>query len=195
MLPKGADPTKGYDPGGTDEDWGKKDDSTSAVGKSYKIKTSKFRRNKVARRVAQEANRRIEILENDIVRLRESLKGTERKLNRYVGIVRFTESQKRAHALLNRAVRQGILPEEMVTESRVLRESLYGLNERDQVREIKKTALLLESAQEGVVSRLTESVEGGGARGGAASYLRTAGAENSELAAGFAEDGIPVKDE
>jgi len=194
-LPKGGDPTKGYDPGGTDEDWGKKDDSTSAVGKSYKIKTSKFRRNKVARRVAQEANRRIEILEHNVMRLRESLKATGRTLNRYKGIVRFTESQKSAHRLLNRAVEEGFLPEEMVNESRVLRESLYGLSERDQIREIKKTALLLESAQEGVVSRLSESVDGSGARGGAVSYIRTAGAEDSELAAGFADDGIPLKDE
>ena len=193
-LPKGADPTKGYDPGGTDEDFGKKDDSTSAVGKSYKIKTSKYRRNKVARRVAQEANRRIEILEHNLMRLRESKRATERKLNRYVGIVRFTESQKRAHRLLSIAVDKGVLPEEMA-ESRPLRESLYGLNQDAQIREIKKTALLLESAQEGVVSRLTESVEGSGARGGAASYFRTAGAEDSELAGGFADDGIPIKDE
>jgi hypothetical protein len=145
--------------------------------------------------VAQEANRRIEVLESNIMRLRESNKALLRKNDRYKGIVRFTESQKSAHRLLREAVEAEILPEAMAT-SKTLRESLYGLSEDKQYREIKKTALLLESAQEGTLSRLTESVEGNGARGSVASFVRgTAGAENSELASGFADFGIPMKKE
>jgi hypothetical protein len=55
-------------------------------------------------------------------------------------------------------------------------------------------ARLLESATEGAIARLSESVDGAGARGGVVSW-RPTGAENSELLDGLASDGIPVKED
>ena len=192
-FPKGADPTRGYEK--SDEDWGKEDDSTSGTGKSYKMKTSRFSRNRAMRKVAKpivrEANRRIEKLEAFISRLRESNRAKDRKINRYAGIMRFNESKKTAHSLLNLAIEKEILTQGV---ARQLRESLYGLNYKEQVHEVKMAAQLLESATEGTIARLSESVDGVGARGGVASW-RPAGAENSELTEGFASDGIPMKEE
>jgi hypothetical protein len=191
-LPKGADPDRGYED--SDEDWGKEDSSTSGTGKSYKMKTSRFSRNKLQRKVAKpivrEANRRIERLGNEVSRLRESNRAKDRKIERYKGIMRFNESKRSATELLNLAVDKEILSQ---GAARTLRESLYGLNRREQIHEIKMAAQLLESATEGAVARLTESVDGNGARGGVVSW-RTTEAEDSVLA-GFAEDGIPVVDE
>lgn len=192
-LPKGADPDRGYED--SDEDWGKEDSSTSGVGKSYKMKTSRFSRNRAQRRIAKpivrEANRRIEELEEFVSRLRESNRAKDRKINRYQGIMRFQESVKSANKLVKLAVDREILS---VGAARQLRESLYGLNKKEQVHEIKMAARLLESATEGAIARLSESVDGAGARGGVVSW-RPAGAENSELLEGFASDGIPVKEE
>lgn len=192
-LPKGADPDRGYED--SDTDWGKEDSSTSGVGKSYKMKTSRFSRNKIQRRIAKpivrEANRRIEHLTREVSRLRESARAKDRKIERYKGIMRFNESKKSAHQLLNLAIEKEILT---LGAARTLRESLYGLSRPEQVREIKHSAQLLESATEGALSRLTESVDGQGARGGVASW-RPTGADNSELVNGFAEDGIPMREE
>lgn len=186
-LPKGADPSRGYDD--SDEDFGKKDDSTSGVGKSYKIKTSRFSRNRQARRVVHEANRRIDILEDKVFRLRESRKAAIQRADRYQGIVQFNESKVRGNRLLREAVNKEILPEGYAIS---LSSKIAGLTEREQIREIKSHARLLESATEGAVSRLTESVDGNGARGGVASYVRTAEAD-SELTSGLAEAGVPMK--
>lgn len=191
-LPEQGDPTRGYDP--PDQGYGKVDSSTSGVGKSYKIKTSRFAHNKLARKAVKEANRRIEVLEEAVRRLRESRNAAERKNLRYKGILSFIDSKKNAERIIREAIRKDVLPEEML-QSRTLRESLWGMSPREQYLEIRRTAMLLESAQEGTLSRLQESVEGSGARGSVASYLRTAGAENSELVDGFANAGIPMKRE
>jgi hypothetical protein len=192
-LPKGADPDRGYED--SDEDFGTEDDSTSGVGKSYKIKTSRFARNRRARKFAKpivrEANRRIEKLEGFIARLRESNRAKDRKIVRYKGIMRFNESVKSANQLTSLAVEKEILT---LGAARTLRESLYGLNRKEQVHEIKMAARLLESATEGAIARLSESVDGAGARGGVVSW-RPTGAENSELLDGLASDGIPVKED
>ena len=191
-LPKGVDDTKGY--GDRDEDFGKEDDSTSGVGKSYKIKTSRFARNRKARRivkpVVREANRRIEFLTNKLRRVRESNRSKDRKIEHYRGKFRLMESGRNATTLLREAVHKEILPEGV---ARDLYRELLGLGRDDQIRKIKSTARFLESAQEGVVSRLTESVDGNGARGSVVSW-GTAGAEDSELIEGLAVDGVPMKE-
>jgi hypothetical protein len=190
-LPKGADPDRGYED--SDEDWGKEDSSTSGTGKSYKIKTSRFARNRAARKivkpVVREANRRIERLEQFVLRLRESNRAKDRKINRYSDIMRFNESKKMANELLGLAVEKEVLTNGV---ARQLRESLYGLTRKEQVHEIKMAARLLESATEGTIARLSENVDGAGARGGVVSW-RPTGADNSALLEGFASDGIPVK--
>jgi hypothetical protein len=190
-LPKGADPERGYED--SDEDYGKSDDSTSGVGKSYKIKTSRFARNrqmrKIAKPIVREANRRIEALENMVHRLRESHSAQSEQIDTYRGKLRFIESQKSARRLLREAVRQEVLPEGMAEE---MEPTLYGYSRDRQIREITRQARLLESAQEGVISRLSESVEGSGARGGAVSW-RPAATDFSDLAEGLAGDGIPMK--
>lgn len=190
-LPKGADPSRGYED--SDEDYGKSDDSTSGVGKSYKIKTSRFARNRKMRRIARpivrEANRRIEHLTGLVHKLRESNSEKAELIDNYRGKFRRLESQKSARSLLREAVREGVLPENMAEE---FEPTLYGLSRDVQIREITKQARLLESAQEGVISRLSESVEGSGARGGAVSW-RPAATDFSDLAEGLAGDGIPMK--
>jgi hypothetical protein len=191
-LPKGADPSRGYDD--SDEDWGKEDSSTSGVGKSYKLKTSRFARNrrqaKVAKPIVREANRRIEHLSGLVARLRESNRAKDQKIDRYRGKMRFIESDKSARRLLREAVKKEIIPE---NAPNTLYPILLGLNEKQQIREIKRAAYFLESATEGALSRLTESVEGSGARGGFASW-GSAG-QNSELQDGLASLGVPMKQE
>lgn len=190
-LPKGVDDTKGYTD--RDESYGREDDSTSGVGKSYKIKTSRFAKNRKARQIAKpivrEANRRIEYLTEKIRRLTESNRGKDRKIVHYRGKFRMMESGRTATSLLREAVRKEILPEGVASD---LYRDLLGLGRDDQIRRIKSTARFLESAQEGVVSRLTESVEGNGARGGVVSW-GPAGAEDSELVSSLAGDGVPMK--
>ena len=190
-LPKGADPDRGYED--SDEDFGRTDDSTSGVGKSYKIKTSQFARNrrmrKVARPIVREANRRIEILTNTVRSLRESVSEQSELIDRYRGKFRFLETQKTARKLLREAVKEEVLPEGMAQE---LEPELYGLSVEKQVRRIRQSARLLESAQEGVISRFSESVEGAGARGSVASW-RPAATDSSDLVEGLAGDGIPMK--
>lgn len=192
-LSKGADPTRGYDD--SDEDYGKADSSTSGVGKSYKLKTSRFARNRkmarVVKPIVREANRRIEFLTEENRRLRESNRAKDNKINRYRGKMRFIESQRSANALLREAVSKDILPENV---AETLLDNLVGMKtRREQILEIKRTARLLESATEGTLSRLKESVEGSGARGGFA-FRESAGAD-SELVDGLAEAGIPMMKE
>jgi hypothetical protein len=186
-LPKGADPTRGYED--SDEDFGKRDDSTSGVGKSYKLKTSKFRKNRLARRVAHEANRRIELLERGLQRLRESNSGKDRKISIYRGKIRFRESVDNATRLLREAVRKDLLT---VSVAKEIAPQLYSMPYQEQVRQIKVYARLLESAQEGSLVRMQESVEGIGVRGGAA-FRESAASGNSDLADSLEQDGIPLK--
>ncbi len=190
-LPKGGDPTHGYED--TDEDYGKKDDSTSGVGKSYKIKTSRFARNRASRRivkpVVREANRRIEFLTNEVVRLRESLRGKERKVTRLRGKIHFMESGRTATVLLREAVKEELIPRGVARE---LLPQLMGLSREEQIREIRRTSTFLESAMEGTVARLTESVDGNGARGGFVSR-GTSDADNPELVTALEIDGVPMK--
>lgn len=191
-LPKGADPTRGYED--SDEDFGKSDDSTSGVGKSYKIKTSRFARNRrearVAKPVVREANRRIERLSREIARLRESNRAKDIKINRYSGKLFYINSGKEAEKLLREAVKKDYLP---VGTAETLYPNLLGLSKVEQIREIKRMARFIESASEGVTSRLTESVEGSGARGGFA--FRESAGQNSELVDGLAKLGVPMKKE
>lgn len=191
-LPKGADPTRGYED--SDEDFGKSDDSTSGVGKSYKIKTSRFARNRrearVAKPVVREANRRIERLSREIARLRESNRAKDIKINRYSGKLFYINSGKEAEKLLREAVKKDYLP---VGTAETLYPNLLGLSRVEQIREIKRMARFIESASEGVTSRLTESVEGGGARGGF--VFRESAGQNSELVDGLAKLGVPMKKE
>lgn len=190
-LPKGADPTRGYED--SDEDFGREDSSTSGVGKSYKIKTSRFSRNRAQRRIAKpivrEANRRIEVLSREIVRLRESGHKKDRIINRTSGQLRFLESVRSANELLSKAVEQEILTK---SSARSLRESLHGLNRDEQISEIKKLARFIEATSEGVEVRLTESVEGSGSRGGFA-FRESAAVDSDELSVGLATDGVPMK--
>ena len=191
-LPAQADPSKGYDP--PDEEHGGDDDSTSAVGKSYKIKTSRFSRNRpshrLARRIVTEANRRIDRLEDKVSRLRESNRNKERMIGRYQGIIRFHNTKISARRLLESAVENEILPEGY---ARTLAPKLFGLPEKEQVREIKYHARLLESTQGAVEERLMEGVDGVGARGGAVSGSRSTADGNSALVEAMASDGIPFK--
>lgn len=195
-LPKGGDPTRGYED--SDEDWGSEDKSTSGVGKSYKIKTSRFSRNRKARKivapVVKEANRRIEILTQKIHRLRESVGDKNEMIERYKGVIRFHNSKVEARRLLESAVEKEMLPEGYAV---TLEPKLYGLSHDRQVREIRFHSRLLESTKEAIVGegRLMESVEGVGVRGGAASGSRTAENENSDLVEAIAGDGIPMKSE
>lgn len=180
-----------------DEDYSKssRDASTGGAGKSYKIKTSKFRRNKpshkLARRVAHEANRRIGTLEDLVVRLRESKRASEREVSKFRGIIRFHNSKVTASKWCREAVRKEILPEDY---ARVVVPQLYGLSEQEQILEIKRHARLLESTSDSVLARLTESVEGVAGRGTAVSF-GSGGNGHSDLAEAMAEDGIPMKEE
>src|SRR6266576_3258213 len=192
-LPKGADPTRGYDD--SDEDYGKKDDSTSGVGKSYKLKTSRFARNRrmarVAKPIVREANRRIEFLTDRVMRLRESSRRKDEKIDMYRGKLRFIESERSARRLLREAVDKEILPENAPS---TLYKTLLGLGEKQQIRKIKEAAYFIETATEGAAVRMRESVDGSGARGGFASW-GSAG-QNSELVDGLADLGVPMlKDE
>lgn len=191
-LPEGADPTRGYED--SDEDFGKSDDSTSGVGKSYKIKTSRFAHNRkvarVVKPVVREANRRIEHLSQMVKRLRESNRAKDIKINRYSGKLFYINSGKEAERLLREAVKKDILPEGTAV---TLYPNLLGLSRQEQVREIKKMARFIESASEGVSSRLTESVEGNGARGGFVS--RGPAGQDSESVERFAALGVPMKKE
>jgi hypothetical protein len=191
-LPKGADPDRGYED--SDEDYGKKDDSTSGVGKSYKLKTSRFARNRrqrqVAKPIVREANRRIEYLTDEVVRLRESNRAKDIKINRFRGKMRMIESQKSADKILREAVSKDILPRGVAV---TIYPNLLGMSRDEQIREVKKTARFLEATQEGTVSRLTESVDGSGARGGF--VFRESAGQNSELVEGLANLGVPMKDE
>lgn len=168
---------------------GPRDESTSAAGKSYKLKTSKFRKNKIARKVAKEANRRIGFLEGELSRLRESGRAKERKIITYRGIIRHRNSVESARTILREAVKDEILP---LGYARTLEPQLHGLNREEQIREVKRHARLLESTRDSVVSSLMESVEGNGARGFAASW-GSEEAGRSELVDGLAADGIPIK--
>lgn len=196
-LPKGADPTKGYSD--EDEDWGKEDKSTSGVGKSYKIKTSRFSKNKpshrLARKVAHEANRRIEILTQKVHRLRESRSDLITDVRRYRSVIHFHNTKVEAKRLLESAVEQEYLPERY---AKTLEPKLFGLSTKQQIREINFHSRLLESTKEAITGssseRLMESVEGTGARGGAVSRGTTDN-ENSELVDAVASDGIPMKEE
>jgi hypothetical protein len=167
-----------------------KDSSTGASGKSYKLKTSKFRKNRLARRVAHEANRRIGKLADGITRLRESLKAARRQNERLSGILAYNNSKRSAFKLLREAVRNELLD---VGMARVMQRKLYGLNRDDQIIEIETTARLLESARRSTVATLRESVEGNGGRGTGAFRMESGGG-NSGLVEGFAADGIPMKD-
>lgn len=185
----------GYTGDRTDDALGEPAESTSGgVGLSYKLKTSRFARNAATRKVVapvvREANRRIESLIGLATRLRESRNLKDRKLDRVVGILKFKESQTRAFALLRVAVKDEIIPESVAAS---MAPRLFGLREREQKQEIIESARLLESATEGAVSRMTESVEGAGARGGVAFRYGTAEADTSELIEGFANSGIPMK--
>lgn len=173
------------------EDYGKpsKDTSTSAVGKSYKLKTSI--RNQEARRVAIEANRRIGKLEGGVSRLRESNRAKDRIITRYQGIIRFHNTKIAARRLLESAVGHHILPENYAS---TLMPRLYGMSEKEQVQEIRMSARLLESTQEGVVRNLQESVEGAGGRGTVVSW-GAGGGQPDQLAEGLAADGIPMKED
>jgi hypothetical protein len=192
-LPEGVDDTKGYTD--RDEDYGKKDDSTSGVGKSYKIKTSRFARNRKARKIARpiirEANRRIAKLAKEVSRLRESLRAKDRKVTHYAGKIRFMESKQTANVLLREAVADDLIP---VGFAKVIARDLYGLSRDEQIRYIKREAHRLEAATNESVSRLTESVEGNGARGVAVSW-RPDGNADSELVSALADEGVPMKEE
>jgi hypothetical protein len=166
-----------------------KDSSSDAVGKSYKLKTSKYRKNRLARKVAHEANRRIEVLESTQSRLRESLKAARRQNERLSGIIAYNNSKRSAIGLLREAVKDEILD---VGMARVMAKQLYGMNRDDQIQEIEKTARLIESSRRSAISSLRESVEGNGARGTVAFRQGTSGGK-SELVEGFAADGIPMK--
>ena len=176
---------------GEDYETPNKDSSTGASGKSYKLKTSKFRKNRLARRVAHEANRRIGKLADGITRLRESLKAARRQNERLSGIIAYGNSKRTATSLLREAVRNNLLD---VGMARVMQRKLYGLNRDDQIIEIETTARLLESARRSTVATLRESVEGNGGRGTGAFRMESSGG-NSDLVEGFAADGIPMKDE
>jgi hypothetical protein len=189
-LPKGADPTRGYDD--SDEDFGKQDKSTSGVGKSYKLKTSRFARNRrqarVAKPIVREANRRIEHLAGLVRRLRESVAKKEDRIQMFRGKLFYIHSGDTARRLLREAVNKEIIPE---NAKNVLLPQLFGKTVKQQIRKIKESAYFLESATEGALSRLQESVEGSGARGGFASW-GTSG-QNSDLQEGLAELGVPMK--
>jgi hypothetical protein len=88
-------------------------------------------------------------------------------------------------------VRKEILPEDY---ARVVVPQLYGLNEQEQILEIKRHARLLESTGNVVLARLTESVEGVAGRGTVVSF-GSGGNGHSDLAEAMAEDGIPMKEE
>lgn len=190
-LPVGGDTGEGSGYDQEDGTWGKEDSSTSGVGKSYKIKTSRFSKNRKARRVAQEANRRLDILANEVKRLRESNRAKDRKIVRYSGKMRLLESSRTAVKLLREAVKEEILPSGY---ARTLYRPLLGMNRDDQIEFIKDEARRFEAVQEGTMSRLTESVEGNGARGSFVSR-GSADSENSELIEGLAGDGVPMKED
>jgi len=168
---------------------GSRDESTSGTGKSYKLKTSKFRKNKIAKKVAREANRRIAILESENSRLRESGRAKERKIVTYRGIIRHRNSVESARTILREAVKDEILP---LGYARTLEPQLHGFNREEQIREVKRHARLLESTRDSVVSSLMENVEGAGARGFAVSW-GSEEAGHSELVEALAAEGIPVK--
>jgi len=172
-----------------------RDTSTSGVGKSYKLKTSIAGQNKLARGVVKEANRRIEKLEGELVRLRESNRNRQRKIDRYVGMVGFHNTKVEAQKLLREAVKRDLFP---VGYARTLEPKLYGMKRGEQIQEIKLHARLLESASDSVVHRFreadadSEGVEGAPGRGTAVSQFGTSGG-HSDLAEGLAADGVPMR--
>jgi hypothetical protein len=203
----GEDALPSHAIGDNDEDYtvGKRDRSTSGTGKSYKIKTSAGSTNrpvapKFVRKIVNEANRRISILENGLMRLRESVRGKERVIQRYHGIISFHNSKVLGHRLLESAVRKGWFGEDEELASgyaRAIEPKLYGLNKQDQIQEIRVYARLRESTAgvaESSAVRMLEGVEGVGARGGSVSS-RTTVDRDSELVESMAGDGIPFKED